>query len=104
MAHTHRSRAAFGTTFRLGLVASAVLASGCVGGSGAATPAVRTAPPPIDAGFTDASGRASLGADPEAALETKARGAPAGTLLARSGNGSTCVFANGRNGWNRAAC
>ena len=89
---------------RASVLASLVLSNACAGSGPGPTPAARSAPPPIDASFTDASGRAPLGGDPEAALDAKARNAPAGTLLARSGNGATCVFANGRDGWNRAAC
>ena len=66
--------------------------------------ATSLAPPPLDASYRDARTNQSLGASPEGALDEGANGVPAGTLLARSGDGRTCVFANGRDGWNRAAC
>ena len=65
------------------------------------TPAPRAA---LKQPFTDAGTGRALGADQEGALDGLARGASAGTLLARSEDDTTCIFANGRDGWNPAAC
>ena len=59
---------------------------------------------PLDQPFVDADTGQALGSNQELALNGLARGASAGTLLARSQDGAVCVFANGREGWNRAAC
>ena len=65
----------------------------------------RTAPSaPLSQPFVDADTGRALGGNQQAALDGLARGASAGTLLARSQDGTVCVFANGRDGWNRAAC
>ena len=92
--------------WRVAILVSGVLAAGCsAGGSSAPSSAAPPlAPPPIDASFVAASNASPLGADPNARLDALSSGARAGTLLARSGDGGTCVFADGRDGWNRAAC
>ena len=72
------------------------------GGSGNAP--ARPTSAPLSQPFVDADTGRALGGNQEAALDGLARGASAGTLLARSQDGAVCVFANGRDGWNRAAC
>lgn len=73
----------------------------CTSGRGEIVPALT--PVPSVALVDERTGQA-LGASPDAALTRSAAGASAGTLLARSPDGSVCVFADGRGGWNRAAC
>ena len=73
----------------------------CTGGAGDIVPAA--APLPAVALVDERTGR-PLGDAPEATLRASASGAGAGTLLARSPDGLTCVFADGRGGHNRAAC
>ena len=77
---------------------------GCSGGAPRATETLRPSTAPLDRAFVDADTGRPLGSNQEQALNGLAQGASAGTLLARSQDGATCVFANGRDGWNRAAC
>ena len=79
------------------------LAAGCTGGGNAVAPAAGPAAAPVTKPYVEAGTSRTLG-DPASEFGGLARGASAGTLLARSADGSTCVFADGRDGWNRAAC
>ena len=89
------------------MIALTALLSAC---SGATSPPAGTGAsnaerrPSLDQPFVEAGTGSALGSDQERALDGLARGASAGTLLARSGDGATCIFANGREGWNPAAC
>ena len=91
-------------TFSVVACLPALLLAACSGGGSDQLTPARLTPPPLDASYRDARTNRPLGASPENALDQGANGVPAGTLLARSDDGRTCVFANGRNGWNRAAC
>ena len=97
------ARRLFPLSLMVACLPALLLAACSGGGSDQLTPA-RLTPPPLDASYRDARTNRPLGASPENALDQGANGVPAGTLLARSDDGRTCVFANGRNGWNRAAC
>ena len=88
-------------------VAALLALAGCTGGSapvGSTDQAPASAAVPLDVPLVDATTRRPIEGDQKAALDRLAGGASAGTLLARSTDDRVCVFANGRNGWNRAAC
>ena len=87
-------------TFTLALAGLAGLAA-CTGGGSEITPAL--SPLPAVALIDEETGR-PLGDAAAATLDRRAAGADAGTLLARSPDGLVCVFADGRDGHNRAAC
>ena len=84
------------------LAALALVLAACTGSRTDIRPAASTGLPPV-ALVDERTGRA-LGASPDGALNAAASGARAGTLLARSPDNRVCVFADGRGGWNRAAC
>lgn len=92
---------------RAGLAALCALGlAACTGGGGSSTSGTgaSSTPPPLTAPLLDATTRRPLGSPPDGALDRLAAGASAGTLIARGANDEVCIFANGRNGWNRAAC
>ena len=95
-----RGRSGTGRVILAGLLVSLAACSGTTAPSAPS----RSAAPPIDATLVNATTRQPLGAPPDAALDRLASGASAGTLLARGTRDEVCIFANGRNGWNRAAC
>ena len=76
--------------------------AGCSNSRSDIRPAAATGLPPV-ALVDERTGR-PLGASPDGALNDAAANARAGTLLARSPDRRVCVFADGRAGWNRAAC
>ena len=84
-------------------LALAACSAGGSAGSGTTTGST-AAPPPLTTPLVDATTGRPLGDSPDAALDRLANGASAGALLARSTDARVCIFANGRNGWNRAAC
>ena len=86
------------------LVAALLLSACSAGGGGEVAASAPSAPPPLTTPLVDATTRRPLGSPPDAALDRLASGASAGTLIARSADDRLCIFANGRNGWNRAAC
>ena len=101
-------RAPLATRSRALALALAV-ASAAAGCSGTSAPVGSTnnaspAPAPLDMPLVNATTRRPLEGDPAAALDRLSAGTSAGTLLARSTDDRVCIFANGRNGWNRAAC
>ena len=91
---------------RAGTLACALLTAACTGAGrpDATATGTSSSPPPLTTPLVDASTRRPLGSPPDDELDRLAAGASAGTLLARSTNDEVCIFANGRNGWNRAAC
>ena len=87
------------------LLAAMLAGTGCnaVGPSAPGAVVAPQATPAIDASFRAERG-GTLGPDPNERLDALATDARSGALLARSGDRGTCVFADGRGGWNRAAC
>ena len=86
---------------------AAIMLAACSGATpqgGTPTGSTTPASAPLNQPFVDADTGRALGSNQAQALNGLARGASAGTLLARSQDGAVCVFANGRDGWNRAAC
>ena len=88
----------------VGVSLAAILSACSAGGGGEIAASAPSAPPPLTTPLVDATTGRALGTEARGALDRLASGASAGTLLARSTDDRVCVFANGRNGWNRAAC